>query len=502
MELVFQPKTVDYLRNLVRDVKNQEETLETVVPDSYPDIDRILSTDATVVMRSKECRGGCVTVAGGIRGNVLYLAEGESAPRNLEVYLPFSVKAEKPGLSENSQIVFFAFPRSTDARMLGSRKVQFRASVGYDLAVYTPETLEIPELREKPEELQLRTEQYPIRLPLETAERSFQLSEEIAIPAQKPLGDAVYAFTPRLEVTESRIAGSKAVFKGSASVRTLYRAEDGSIAQSETQFPFSQYCELRNVYESGEELQIVLMPTGCDCERSMMQDGNGLVLTMQVLAQCIVTGLRTVTVQEDAYCVGARLEAEWQEIPVTGLLDVQHPGFSVREYSDIPAREVVDVQVFADHPELLRSGAETEITVPACARVLYRDPEGKLQSAAVRTRSVGKMPGAENAACTACAFVQGGVSAVPSGSGLEVRYVLGTDVESRAELTLHTLSGGKIVPAAESGSEKPAFIARRLRRGETLWEAAKSIGTSVELIRSANPGETDGSDTVLLIPVL
>ena len=44
-----------------------------------------------------------------------------------------------------------------------------------------------------------------------------------------------------LEVTEARLVGEKAVFKGSANVEVLYTTEQGTVEQWQTSLPFSQY---------------------------------------------------------------------------------------------------------------------------------------------------------------------------------------------------------------------------------------------------------------------
>ena len=42
MELAFEKNAVDHLQKLVCQVVSQEETAETVVPDSLPDVGRIV----------------------------------------------------------------------------------------------------------------------------------------------------------------------------------------------------------------------------------------------------------------------------------------------------------------------------------------------------------------------------------------------------------------------------------------------------------------------------
>ena len=99
MELLFETKSADFLREVLYDTISQEETAETIVPDSYPDVERILDSFGSVVLRGKDYRSGSISISGGIHAGVIYAPEDQSAPRVLHVYIPFTVKVEGAGLT-------------------------------------------------------------------------------------------------------------------------------------------------------------------------------------------------------------------------------------------------------------------------------------------------------------------------------------------------------------------------------------------------------------------
>ena len=94
MELMLQTNPLCYLKTAVREVRCQEETGETLVPDGEPDIATLADCAAEVYLRGKDLREGTVTVAGGVKGTVLYLPEDGTTVRCLECYLPFTIKVE------------------------------------------------------------------------------------------------------------------------------------------------------------------------------------------------------------------------------------------------------------------------------------------------------------------------------------------------------------------------------------------------------------------------
>ena len=90
MELEFETRTTDYLRQSIEGVCRQEQTLEVIVPDASPDAARVVYCGAQAVVRSRECRSGAIELTGGIQAGAVYLTEADGAPRALTAWLPFT----------------------------------------------------------------------------------------------------------------------------------------------------------------------------------------------------------------------------------------------------------------------------------------------------------------------------------------------------------------------------------------------------------------------------
>ena len=75
MEVNLKREAIQYCTPVYSDTLNREETLETVVSDTLPDIARILDVDAAVYLRSKTLQQGSIRIEGCIRGTVLYIGE-------------------------------------------------------------------------------------------------------------------------------------------------------------------------------------------------------------------------------------------------------------------------------------------------------------------------------------------------------------------------------------------------------------------------------------------
>lgn len=96
MEVNFNKNTCQCLRKAVCQVQNQEQTQEVRLPESMPDIGRVLSSWGQVLIRGKEWRTGGMSVSGGVMAWVLYAPEDGSEARSVETWIPFQVKWDLP----------------------------------------------------------------------------------------------------------------------------------------------------------------------------------------------------------------------------------------------------------------------------------------------------------------------------------------------------------------------------------------------------------------------
>ncbi len=301
MELVFEAQSIDYLRRIFSGSAAQELTQELIVPDSYPDCGRIVFTGACAVMRGKECRDGGAAVTGGVRAGLLYVPEDGSEARALECYLPYSVRYDHPAATAQTQLFAMCRVRAADARLINSRKILVRVSVVCDLAGFEETGETIRTLKDAPQALQTKTADYRCVLPREYAEKPFSMTEDLELSGGEPETAKLVQYWLTPEITEQKLTGNKAVFKGVLVFKALLLGADGTPQVMSRQLPLSQYCELRGDY-ADDELQVQICVTGSEAELVHMEDEPAkILLSANLLCQCVAMQGYDLTLTEDAY---------------------------------------------------------------------------------------------------------------------------------------------------------------------------------------------------------
>lgn len=503
MELIMETKTVGFLREVFCETVSQEETAETIVPDSYPDVGEILSTFATVVLRGKDCHNGEVNITGGIQAGTLYGPEDHSCARVLHFYMPFTVKVQGDQLRDGTRLCVRCWVRSADARIINSRKVMVRVGICCRIVGYLPMTQELyTRLPEEAADLQIMEHTYPVVRALETAEKPFTMAEEAELPTGHAPMRELCKYQADIEVTESKLVGNKGVFKGMVLLHLLYLTEEDELTSWSCQMPFSQYVEFEREYED-EELQVEVALTDLNVEDANGQ-GKRLLVNLQLLAQCTVIGQEEIEIIEDAYSLYHDFTPQWQEVEASGRLDRQLLTSTVRNAVQAPVKSVVDTQVYLGEPAIQRENDQLTIRLPMSANVLYLDDNGELRGSMAHLDAECQTELAEGCVCRPTARLSGEPFAVPSGDGMEIRCTVDFSVDSMSEKGIQTLCGGELSDDRITSEGRPSVILRAMGPEDSLWSIAKRCRTTTDAIRMANglgedPGKPQG---MLLIPIM
>ena len=207
----------------------QEETAETIVPDYCPDIARIIETTGKVFLHSREMRDGRAEISGTVRVTVLYTPEGEGGIRTLEFAMPFTVETDGRSLPDCAALLADTEPELLETRMLNPRKVFTHCKLVTRLTGYQRSPLCFCTDAEAGPELciEKKQEQQHAIVLTHIAEKDFTFSEQMDLSPGREGAAEILTSRVNSTVTETKIVGSKLLFKGIFTVSLLYRTADG-----------------------------------------------------------------------------------------------------------------------------------------------------------------------------------------------------------------------------------------------------------------------------------
>ena len=499
MDLELQRIVMEGYRPVSQGMFSQEETLESIVPDACPDISRIVSAVGKVFLKEKELGEGSLRLSGTARVTVLYIPEGETEPRPLEVSIPFQCVRDDPQYHAGCPVQATVQAASADARTINPRKMLVRVNLTVWAAAYQQERQELScdvSCGEETGVEKLLTLCKCYVIP-DVAEKAFTFSDVLRPPASKPEMEELLFYRAELGAVDAKFIGKKLVLKGDIQLITLYRGGEG-LVPLRFELPYSQILDLGADHEEAEP-EVVVALKSVDCR---LREGE-LEVTLEALAQAALWVRRSVTLISDAYCLKQPLDVERAPARLCTMAERTCRRETARKLceSGIPAKQVLDCAVSVTSMASAPAEDGMEFTAQALASILYLSEDDALCGVEVEipVSCRGELPSGCSCSCT-CRPV-GEATAVPVTGGLEVRFEAEFCWTVTREEQVSCVTG--VQPSAvEDTGPRPSVVIRRVERGEALWDIAKSCGSTVADICSANalPGEEAAVGTLLLIP--
>ncbi len=493
MKLEFLKKPMEYLRPVLHEVRQVEETAEAIIPDSCPDARQVLSVSGLAFLRGKDLSEGMLSVSVGVSAMALCQPEGREAPEVVEVYIPMSLKLESNLLHTGQVCRMEIRLRRLDGHLVNPRKVMVRATVSVCIWVYCMEREEHLTATATAG-VQILKKTAPVRCLKTMGEKTYTVEDSVRM-SPEGVGSTLAGCQINLRHTDARLTGTRAVLKGEAELSVLYLDEGGTAKTASAQMPFSQYIDLGDCQET-DELRLVSQLMGVDVELS--SDGGGLNVTMQMNTTAQVWGKTEIEYLGDMYSLLGTVTPETETRSYDSLVDRQMFAPVAHGVLDGVMGRPLFVTCVPGEVTSQRSGEVVTFTMPVTAQVLYEGEGGQLQGAVSRVELTASTQASGN-----CRFEAEGedISAVAgSGGGLDIKVSGNLVVNTFGTLEIMEIVGGEMEeePIKTGG---PGLIIRRPKTGETLWDMAKCYRTTSDSIALANgiSGEAV-PEKMLLIP--
>ena len=497
MELQFNKTAIPCLKQVAREVQNQEVTQEIRLSDALPDIGKVLGAWGQILIRSKEWRTGEMGLSGGVMVFVLYAPEDGSEPRSVESWLPFQMKWNIPDSQRDGTMLVSGLLRGVDARSTSARKLMVRCNVSVLGEGMEPAQVDVYSPGEVPEDVQLLRRNYPVKLPQEAGEKAFVVEEQLEMPASIPSVDKIIRYELLPELIDQKVMAGKVVFRGAAIVRVLYRTEDGTMGAKDFEIPFSQYTDLEREYDQESDARVTMAVTSLELDTG---DDDTLLLKAGLVGQYVVFDRPVIEVVEDAYSPTRAVSPRMEEAALPMVLDDRVQ--TVHAQANIETGgNVLDMAFYPDHPRLRRGADTVEMELTGIFHVLSSDGAGVLQSGSGRWEESWSLPSDAESRIEGAVRLSGKPQCTAMGENASVRADLVVQAQTLGEAGLPMVTALELGEALQPDPNRPSLILRRAGE-ERLWDMAKQCGSTVDAIRKANHlTDEPASGQYLLIPV-
>ena len=497
MDLGLQYEELKCYSCVLDTVVRREETQESIVSDSMPDIGTVVTASATLFLRSCRTGEGSITCEGDVVASVIYTAEESGGIHAIPVHIPFRCIAEAGNVTDSCRMNVLPRLLGIDVKVMNPRKVLVQAEISVRfLAFHENQTRYTVGVESGETPIQTKTEKLSLQYISQVTEKTFPFEESVSLSGSHRRLEKLLSCDITPYCNESKIVGSKVVFKGGVKARVRALSLEQELVCEEYDLPVSQVLDAGN---SGESALSMVSLSATDLQVEL--DGEEeLRFNMELYACGVLVDSQEADVLCDAYSTacpcqcGEEREEQFRILEQNTLV---HP-FRQAMDLELPSAEVLDQVVTLNE---VSGGGENGYRCRLKVSVCLKERDGHLSKNDQSCYVDLPLPQIQaDRVMLEVKLLDG--ACISAAGGVELRGSLLVHYAMLSTSALHYVSTLVLDEAEEDSSPKPSAVLRMLREGETLWDLGKEYYATVEDILAVNQisDESAAGGRFLLIP--
>lgn len=486
---------------------NEKHSSETytyiIVPDSKPDIKKVLLADANAVVKEKYIQKDKITVSGNINFKILYLGDDEEESiRSIYYDTPFSQAVNVPGLREDASSSVLANVDKVICNIENSRKLSVQTCIGLDCNILNKNNIDFVTEVDSDKVVPYKTEMVEAFNTVVSQHDTIEIGDTVSIGQGMSEIYEVLKADATLSGKDTKIVNNKLIVKGIINLSAIYLDVNKNLQVLNGDVPFTEIVDVNGI---SDELISDISYKVESLEVSVCEDNDG---DRTILDFDMVIGVDTASYESqqmevisDLYSPEADINIHTSKALICALAG--------NDTFNIDVKDTVSVSV--DEPEI--SSVYSVNATPEIERVYASEGklvlEGNISVNAQYISSDDSYP-----VCVAekkIPFVQAtdisvdaeGIEPYVNISVEDVSYNANRsheiDVRVNAVISLRAVKKEEVsviskIDVDEDVSEDylmPSIVIYFVENGDTLWNIAKKYRTTVEDIADANDIDQD-----------
>lgn len=346
---------------------------DAVIPDTYEDISRLLGTEFSYKIISKDALFGKVSISGELEAVSLFVSENSDKPSSLRTVMPFTADFSCDDIDSASIPVASIKIIASDCRELNPRKIGINADAAVSVEVYNKSELNFPLAPSNAGNVFFKTEDISVNYISMVSEKLSTLDDE----READNASEIISSNTEYAYDSYELVGSRLIVKAHAHSRVIMQKANGEVSVNEFDIPFSQLFD-SNENADISDCKLFLLPAG---EYYELIDGV-LNTELRIVSQLVCIEHKDLSCVTDAYACGFAYSLGKDEMKIISSSESSSLIQAASVSYDLPA-DVVNVIISSIKFGKISSTAET-VNVPIVINAMYSDKDNRLFSFRVR----------------------------------------------------------------------------------------------------------------------
>ena len=467
---------------------------DLIVPDTKPDVAKILQVCAKPVITQKTPQSDKVYIQGVVHLTVVYIPENGGI-KSILSKLDFSYMADCNGADTTSHI--FAEPEieEIDYQTLNSRKINIKCCIGIDIKVSRRVSCAIPTGFEESNELMAKYKDYSISCVSPEEEQNFRFRERVEVPSGKPDICEIIKIDAKCSSDSIRYNDGKISVSGDIDLFVTYSDENGCICTITETLPFNETLEGINLPDGEIDGHFSV----CDIVFDVYEEPDGtkrcLNIDILICASFKVSEVDEICGIADAFSISSpvkisRAKFETESITDKNITQIAHKEtVSIPDYLP-PVFRVSDCSGEARVTGISMENGRITVNGEILSNILYASEDENAPLSGIShissfSQTVDSQYATENSICEAKVYLDHIGYNISDDKEIELRFIV--------VLTLSLLKSDSMEIIEEISPDEdaeikacPPAIIYFADEGETVWDVAKRYFIAPDKIMTAN----------------
>lgn len=484
-----------------------EDTLQTIiendiiVPDTKPDIARVLLLDGDVFVTGCDTGTDRVVTSGCIVCKILYISDDEArSVKSITANIPFSHTLDISGVRGGAKCRTVGVLEHIDYCLLNGRKINVKAILSLNCRAQEELVRDYCSGVAGLEDVQVLRDNVILNSYLGSNKVNYVIKEDLDLPSSKPTIREVLRSDVKISGKDFKIAEGKVMVKGDINISTLYIADDEerSMQYMENEVEFTQFVELDGVDEDTlVDVDYDLIDYKVDAVEDT--DGEFRNLRAEVNLNIYVEGTcqRAAEILSDAYCPKSRLSIEKSVIELDEVFAENRSQITIKDMVNLSDYSPDVSEIF----NVMSKYNATDMRIEENKIII----EGSVQNSLLYLANSDEQPifcfrkdipfvheveisGINREMKPNVSFeLEHSNYSMVSSDQVEIRVVIGVDTKVEAKKKIPVIS--KVIEGQideKKLQSMPSVILYITQPGDNLWKIAKKYGTTVDILARIN----------------
>lgn len=481
---------------------------DVIVPDTKPDMGRILHMDGRARITGCTRQGDRIMVSGVVDYCVLYVPEKEEEGliENLDIQLPFKDVFTGFG-EEGGDVDVEAEITNENATLLNSRKLSVKGTVVLQLSAgkKAEESLTVGLAADKVPAI--RTETVQIVDAAAHGRFTSTCGQRMDVPEELAPIDSILRTDASVYEEDVKVITGKLIIKGTVRLETLYQTPDGMPCMMEHSIPYTEILDVPAA-EEGMHFVTDYAVTDIYCEKDDDDESGrsfGAEVTMEIRAE--LWRDTVLEILKDCYIPGENTVVKKEPVTLESAVHTLREGLSLRQTVSLPEdmppiSRVVYLGAKPNVTGVMLEGGAAEIEGTAKVKILYLTDGGTPYLYTDRIPFSLSIPtkAPEDASIACMARLENASFTLSDTESVDIRL----NLDIRLRLTeCKTIENITAIEETEADSTRPSLVIAFANGKDSLWDIGKRYSAAAEKIGEVNGLASDAvpaEGTRLLIP--